>query len=236
MDVSFQLLLVFVIYNEKENAAILRLGRVERPPWLSSSLGLNTPAWCIKRPYKQIETPSADTNLERWHCFLFHWSTFKSVRPAPTRIFRTSSAQYDIWGMILTLCMTAPLHLSHLWFRYTDLCTKATRTRARWVQLLLKAYGINTFSCRQILLHRWNMFSVSSSDKLSALQRMLPMPVCWHQICKTQYRFRKAEVCSSADIKIWPIKYAECDKVIVSPWWWCWGQSIEHERVMWLTQ
>ncbi len=150
------------------------------------------------------------------------WSRFKSIRPSSTLVFLTSFIQNDIWWIIFALCVTELLHLSHLWLRCTDMRTKAIWTGPRWVQHLLKAYGINTFSCRQILLHRWNMFSVSSSDKLFALQAVQPMHtfIGWCQIYKMQYRFMRAKVQSSTEIKIKPIKYAVCGKVIASPWWW----------------
>lgn len=107
----------------------LKAEQSRKVPWLSSSPGLNTPACCIKRPYKQIEKCRNKT-LRGDSLFSFysthHWSRFKSVRTAPTLTFLTSSVQCDIWGMTLALCMTAPLHLSNLSLCHTDLRTKAT--------------------------------------------------------------------------------------------------------------
>jgi len=41
----------------------------------------------------------------------------------------------------------------------------------------VKSFGINTISCKPILLERCNMFSGSSSDKLFALQWMQRMHI-----------------------------------------------------------
>lgn len=86
----------------------------------------------------------------------------------------------------------------------------------------------------QILLNGQNTLSVSSCYKLFALQRMQAVHsyvICWRQGCMTQ-----CVQYSTAGIKIRPIKYTVCGKVIVSPWWWCWGLSIWYWRVIWLAR
>lgn len=75
-----------------------------------------------------------------------------------------SSFLHDIRGLILASCVTAPLQSLPSVTLGAQLCAqRATWTEARWLQLLLKAYGINTFSCRGKSSYTTETCSLSSA-------------------------------------------------------------------------
>lgn len=124
------------------------------------------------------------------------------------------------------LHVKAPLHLSHLWPRCTDLRTTATWNRARWVQTPFKGswyqyifpVGKSSYKAATCFL---------SATAISSVQHMHTF-ICAKYI-KTKHGFRHSE----AETKM---RQNVCVKVRASPWRWCWGQSILHERGIWLTQ